>query len=242
MTDVIAELINNLWVVFREYVNVLTFVLPRTLGIALTLVLGWALGRVLGKVVATVVKLSKADDIIKGTPFGAFLSRAETSLSALMDLATRITIYLITLSIAIRLLGVQEALLVAQELSLIVARIVVGTVVLIVGLLVVSKLFSLASKAVAENDRVARAALGVTHVLMVLIVIAAALSAAGINLSPLEAFVRSMAEGIGLGTGLALVVIALVVFRKDLRDLANWLLEARGSQGSKTQGEDSAEE
>jgi len=166
------------------------------------------------------VKLSKADDALKGTPVGSYLAKAGYSLSTLMDLLTRITVYLFSIAVAIRILKVPEAFALAQSLFDVVGRIVIGTIVFVVGLLIVEKVFDIAAKILVGEGGRTPLALSLVHALLVLLVIAAAFSASGVDLSPLAHFVSAFAQGVGIGLGVAVVVITIVVFREELLEFA----------------------
>jgi hypothetical protein len=152
--DLVDAIMSNLRAVVDEYLAAFAYILPRAIGMVFVLVLGWLLGRLLGKAVAAVVKLSKADDALKGTPVGSYLAKAGYSLSTLMDLLTRIAVYLFSIAVAIRILRVPEAFALAQSLFDVVGRIVIGTAVFTVGLLIVEKVFDIAAKIlVGEGGR-----------------------------------------------------------------------------------------
>lgn len=230
MLDAIAS---NLRAVVEEYVAAFAYILPRTLGMIFVLVLGWLLGRLLGKAVAAVVRLSKADDMLRGTPIGAYLAKAGYSLSALMDLVTRITIYLISLAVAVRVLRVPEALALAQSLFEVVGRIVVGTAVFVIGLLIVERIIEITGKILVGEGRRASLMLNAFHALLALLVIAAAFSAAEVNLTPLTSFLVAFAQGVGIGLGLATVVVVIAVFRENLLELAKGLGELAAQRESR---------
>jgi len=221
--DFIEAILSNLRAVADEYLNALTYILPRAVGMVFVLVLGWLLGRLLGKAVAAVVKLSKADDALRGTPLGTHLDRAGYSLSMLMDLLTRMAVYLFSVAVAIRVLKVPEALALAQTLFDVVGRIVVGAAVFAVGLLVTEKLFEVLTRILASQGERVSLALNLVHALFISLVIAAAFSAAGVDLTPLAQFISALAQGVGVGLGVALVLVALAVYRKELLDLARGL-------------------
>jgi hypothetical protein len=218
--DLIEAIMSNLRAVIDEYLAAFTYILPRAVGTVFVLVLGWLMGRLFGKAVAAVVKLGKADDALKGTPIGSYLAKAGYSLSTLMDLLTRITVYLFSIAVAIRILKVPEAFALAQSLFDVVGRIVIGTIVFVVGLLIVEKVFDIAAKILVGEGGRTPLALSLVHALLVLLVIAAAFSASGVDLSPLAHFVSAFAQGVGIGLGVAVVVITIVVFREELLEFA----------------------
>ncbi len=220
MPDLIEAIMSNLRAVVDEYLAAFTYILPRAVGMVFVLVLGWLMGRLLGKAVAAVVRLSKADDALKGTPVGSYLAKAGYSLSSLMDLLTRIAVYLFSIAVAIRILKVPEAFALAQSLFDVVGRIVIGTAVFTVGLLIVEKVFGIAAKILAGESGQVPLALSLVHALLVLLVIAAAFSASGVDLSPLAHFASAFAQGVGIGLGVAVVVIAVATFREELLEFA----------------------
>jgi len=221
--DFIEVILSNLRAVADEYLNAFTYILPRAIGMVFVLVLGWLLGRLLGKAVAVVVKLSRADDALRGTPLGAYLDKAGYNLSTLMDLLTRIAVYLFSIAVAVRILKVPEALALAQSLFDVVGRVVVGAAVFTVGLLIVEKVFDVAAKILVGEGGRTPLALNLVHALLALLVVAAAFSAAGIDLTPLAQFVSAFAQGVGIGLGVALVLVVLAVFREELLELAKSL-------------------
>jgi len=232
--DLVDAIMSNLRAVVDEYLAAFAYILPRAIGMVFVLVLGWLMGRLLGKAVAAIVKLSKADDALKGTPVGSYLTKAGYSLSTLMDLLTRIAVYLFSIAVAIRILKVPEAFALAQSLFDVVGGIVIGTAVFTVGLLIGEKVVGIAAKILVGEGGRTPLALSLVHVLLALLVVAAAFSAAGVDLAPLEKFVSAFAQGVGIGLGVAIVVVVLAVFREELLGLAKNLRELSGNRKAET--------
>lgn len=230
MPDLIDAIMSNLRAVVDEYLAAFAYILPRAVGMVFVLVLGWLLGRLLGKAVAAVVKLSKADAALRETPIGSHLSKAGYDLSALMNLLTRIAVYLFSVAVAIRVLKVPEALALAQGLFDVVGRIVIGTAVFTAGLLIAEKVFDIAVKILVDKSGQMPLALSVVHALLVMLVIATAFSAAGVDLAPLAHFASAFAQGVGIGLGLAIVIVVLAVFKEELLELAKSLRELGARQ------------
>ncbi|MCS7104442.1 MAG: hypothetical protein NZ954_02600 [Thermofilaceae archaeon] len=216
MQDLLQAIIDNLIVVIQEYIVALTHILPRALGMIMILVFGWFLGRVLGKATAAIVKLSKAEDALKNTPIGAYMVKAGYSLSTFMDLIARIVVYLFSIALAIRVFNIPEAIELAQNIFDVVERIVLGTVMAVIGLLIVEKLVEIASRVLDSGDKAGTLTLNIVHGILILLVVAAALSAAGIDLTSFTVLLASLVQGLGFGIGLSLVVIVIALFREDI--------------------------
>ena len=223
--DLVKMLIEELGNIWREYLTALAFALPRALGMLLVLLIGWLLGRFLGKLVATIVRVSKVDEALKETPVGQYLSKAGYTLSSLLDLATRATVYLFSAALAVRALRIPEAIPVAQELFTLVSRIATAIIILVIGIVAVEKMMNIAYKILPEDSGHARAALGFTHAILLFLVLIAALTGAGVDLSPLATLVVAVAWGAGAGLGFSLAVISLATFQKEIRELMISLAE-----------------
>ncbi|MEM1692095.1 MAG: hypothetical protein QW448_01345 [Thermofilaceae archaeon] len=219
MPDLIQAILDNLRFLLDEYTAALAYILPRTLAMILTLVLGWVLGRLLGKLAATIVKLGKADEALMATPLGAHLSKAGYTLSTFVDLATRVTVYVFSVALAIRVLRVPEAEIVAQSLFVVVGRIVAGVLVLIVGLLIVEKIFEFVGRIFKETSVGVSATINVVHGIAILLIVTAALSSAGVDLTPVTHVIVAFAQGAGIGLGIAAVLIAIALYRDELLKL-----------------------
>lgn len=218
MPDLLEAVLKNLEALLDEYTAAVVYILPRSLAMILTLVVGWLLGRLLGKAAAAIVRLGKADDALKGTPLGAYLSKAGYTLSAFTNLVTRATVYVFSTALAVRVLRIPEAEAVAQSLFSVVGRIAVGVLVLIVGILIVEKIFEFINRVFSSGAPVA-AAVNIVHAISILLVITAALSAAGVDLTPLVSIALAFAQGAGIGFGIAIVLFAVAVYWEELSRL-----------------------
>ncbi|MEM1508972.1 MAG: hypothetical protein QW291_05605 [Thermofilaceae archaeon] len=213
--DIINVLLNELRKIGVEYLTTVIFVLPRILGMALILIAGWLLGRLTGKLIAAFVKISKADDALHGTPLGVYLNKAGYSLSSLLDLVTRASVYILTIALALRVLQVPEATSAADALLQLVGRLILGAIILTIGLFVVEKVIGVVSR-VLEGNHETSIALGVTHAILLAIIIAAAASSVGVDLSPIVVVLSSVAWGVGAGIGFAIVLVTLALLREEL--------------------------
>lgn len=237
--DIIGAILNELREIGVEYLTAIVFVLPRMLGMVLVLVVGWMLGRLMGRLVAAFVKVSKADDALHGTPLGIYLNKAGYSLSSLLDLVTRASIYIVTIALALRVLQIPEVTLAAGALLQLVGRLALGTIVLIIGLFIVEKIMGVAGR-VLEGGRETSIALGVTHAILLAVVVAAAASSVGVDLSPVIAVLSSVAWGIGMGVGFAIVLLTLALLKEDLSYLFRAFIAALQSQ-SREAGKNSSD-
>lgn len=223
MPDLTEAILSNLKALIDEYAATLAYILPRSLAMTLTLVIGWLLGRLLGKIVAAIVKFSKADDALRGTPLGVYLSKAGYTLSSLTDLATRVTVYIFSVALSIKVLRVPEAEAVAQSVFGVVGRIAVGILVLIIGMLIVEKIFDFVDKILVSERPVARVAANAAHAFSALLAVLAAFSAAGVDMSPLAGIAAALAQGVGVGVGAALVILVVALYWEELSQLVGSL-------------------
>lgn len=236
MTDLLDAILSNTKYLLDEYTAALAYVLPRSLAMILTLVLGWILGRLLGKVTAVIVKLGKADEALMGTPLGVHLSRAGYTLSTFVDLVTRVTVYVFSVALSIKVLRLPEAEIVAQSLFNVVGRIAVGVFVLIAGLLIVEKIFEFVGKIFKVTSVGVTATINVVHGISILLVVTAALSSAGVDLTPITYIIVAFAQGAGVGLGIAAVLIAITVYRDELLRLLAPLRSASSASGKEEKG------
>lgn len=216
MPDPIEAILSSLRALADEYFAALAYILPRSLAMILALVFGWLLGRLIGKLVATLVRFSKADEALKGTPLGEYLGKAGYTLSSLLDLVARATVYALSTAIAIKVLRIPEAEAVAHTMFVVIGRIVGGTLVLIAGLLIVEKIFDIVDRIFVDVNITTKILINVTHGFVMFLVVVAALSAAGVDLSPLADIIAALAQGIGFGAGAVLVLIAVALYWEDL--------------------------
>lgn len=205
--------------VLDEYAAALAYILPRSLAMVITLILGWVIGRLLGKVAAAIVKLGKVDEAMMGTPLGAQLSKAGYTLSTFVDLVTRVTVYVLSVALAIRVLRLPEAEVIAQSLFNVVGRIVAGTLVLIVGLLIVEKIFEFVGRIFKPTSIGASLTVTIVHGISIILVVTAALSSAGVDLTPITYVVVAFAQGAGIGLGIAVVLVVIMLYRNEILKL-----------------------
>jgi len=225
--DIIESILKEFENLMNEYATALAYILPRSVAAVLVLVIGWLVGRLLGKLVAATIRLSKAEDAFKGTPFGAYLSKAGFSFSSFIDTLVRAIVYVFTVALAVRALKMPEAEAVAQALFSIVGRVAAGVLVLVVGVLLVEKMFEILGR-VPLDGAMARLAVSTVHAVSLLLVVAAALAAAGVDLSPLASVALAIAQGVGIGLGFSIVLVALALYWEELSKLLNSLRRLRG--------------
>ncbi|RLE81300.1 MAG: hypothetical protein DRJ51_04110 [Thermoprotei archaeon] len=223
MPDIISLILLELQRLIEEYIAILAYVLPRMLAATLVIVIGWILGRVLGKVVYFILRVGKIDEAISETPVGKRLKEAGYSLSRLLDLVTRIAVYLFSIGVAIKVIGFPEAIQTAQSLIILVGQLISGTAVLVVGVFIVEKTIELAEKIVGEETPFMKLALSAAHVTLLGMVFLAALSQMGVDLSPLASLFSAIAWGVGIGIGLTIVILCVATFREPLYELLKML-------------------
>ena len=218
MTNFIDMMVASLREVMVEYFSALARVLPRGLAVVVTLVLGWLLGRLLGRLSAMIVRLSRADEALKGTPLGVYMERAGYSLSQFTDLAARAIVYVFTVALAVRMIGVPEAEALGGELMRLVGRVALSVVILMVGLVVVEKIFEVAARIASGGSVATKVAIDVMHAASLVLVLAAALSVAGVDLSPFVSFATALAYGLGCGLGVVLAMVGIAVYGREVLD------------------------
>jgi len=225
---IIESILKEFENLINEYAAALAYILPRSVAAVLVLVIGWLVGRLLGKLVAATIRFSKAEDAFKGTPFGAYLSKAGFSFSSFTDTLVRVIVYVFTAALAVRALKMPEAEAVAQALFSIVGRVAAGVLVLVVGVLLVEKIFEILGR-VPLDGAMAKLAVNTMHAVSLLLVVAAALAAAGVDLSPLASVALAIAQGVGIGLGFSIVLITLALYWEELSKLLNSLrVRSRG--------------
>ncbi|RLE70834.1 MAG: hypothetical protein DRJ43_01150 [Thermoprotei archaeon] len=223
--------------VILEFIAALAQTVPRLLLASVVLVVGWLLGRMAGRLVALLLKYSGVEKAFADTSVGRGLRKSGLSISELFNLLTRFSIYILSLGIAIRTLGFEEAVAAAQNLLRLVGQVVSSGVIFIVGLLVVEKVMAIIRRIVAEEGVEARVMTLAVHALLVLLVVFAAISQLDPTLNPASTFFNAFAWGLGLGMGVAVVVLTLIAFREDVEKLVSRLKEyGRALRSCKEEG------
>jgi hypothetical protein len=137
--------------------NILLAAIPRLLGFALILIVGWLLSSLLARGVATLLRAIRFEDLARRSGFAGFVHNmgVRTDASGVIATVAKWFVRLITLVVAFDMLGLPAVSGVLQQLLLWLPNLIVGLVVLVIG--------GLAANAVSRLVRGATAEAGFTN-------------------------------------------------------------------------------
>jgi hypothetical protein len=137
--------------------NIFLTAIPRLLGFAVILVVGWVLSSLLARGVAALLRAVRFEDLAQRSGFAGFVHNmgVRTDASGVIATVAKWFVRLITLVVAFDMLGLPAVSGVLQQLLLWLPNLVVGLVVLVIG--------GLAANAVSRLVRGATAEAGFTN-------------------------------------------------------------------------------
>jgi hypothetical protein len=127
-------------------------ILPRLLGFALVLVVGWVLSSLLARGVAVVLQAVRFDDLARRSGFAGFVQKmgVRQDAASVIGGVVKWFVRLITLVVAFDLLGLPAVSVVLQQLLLWLPNLIVALVVLVIGGLAANALSQLVRGTTAE--------------------------------------------------------------------------------------------
>ena len=186
--------------------NIFLAAIPRLLGFAVVLVVGWVLSSLLARGVAALLHAVRFDDLAQRSGFGGFVRNmgVRTHPSGVIAVVAKWFVRLITLVVAFDLLGLPAVSVVLQQLLLWLPNLVVGLVVLVIGGLAASAVSRLVRGATAEagfaNPDVLAA---VTKVAVWSFAIIVAVNQLGIATTLINTLLIGVVGALALASGLA---------------------------------------
>ena len=203
-------------------------ILPRLLGFAVVLVVGWVLSSLLARGVAVVLQAVRFDDLARRSGFAGFVQKmgVRQEPGGVIAGVVKWFVRLITLVVAFDLLGLPAVSVVLQQLLLWLPNLIVALVVLVIGGLAANALSQLVRGTTAEagfdNPDVLAA---VTKVSVWAFAIVVAVNQLGIATTLINTLLVGVVGAVALASGLA--------FGLGGRDRAAQILDRLGRKTSR---------
>jgi hypothetical protein len=181
-------------------------ILPRLLGFAVVLVVGWVLSSLLARGVAVVLQAVRFDDLARRSGFAGFVQKmgVRQEPAGVIAGVVKWCVRLITLVVAFDLLGLPAVSVVLQQLLLWLPNLIVALVVLVIGGLAANALSQLVRGTTAEagfdNPDVLAA---VTKVSVWAFAIVVAVNQLGIATTLINTLLVGVVGAVALASGLA---------------------------------------
>ena len=202
--------------VLSEFLYTLAQITPRIIVASIVIAIGWILGRFFGRFISYIIRGTGVEKSFENTQIGKRLSKAGYSLSYFFDLIARYSLYLLSIALAIKVLGYTEAVYVAQRTFDLVNQLIISASILLVGIIVVEKIMSIVySVTEGENIR-QRIILEAIHLFLLGTVLVITLIQLNVDLRPLVTFMNSLALGAGIGIGLAAVFLIFLIYKDEV--------------------------
>lgn len=208
--------------------NIFLTAIPRVLGFAIVLIVGWVISSLLAKGVAALLKAIRFNDLAERSGFSAFVQKmgVRNDSSGVIAGVAKWFVRLITLVVAFDLLGVPAVSGVLQQLLLWLPNLVVGLVVLVIGGLAANALSRLVRGTTAEAgfsnpDMLAT----VTRVAIWAFAVVVAINQLGIATELINILLVGVVGALALASGLA--------FGLGGRDRAAMMLDSMGRRAER---------
>jgi hypothetical protein len=204
-------------------VNTIVSVIPRLLGFAVILVVGWLVSSLLARGVIAVLRAVRFNDLARRSGFAGFVQNMGVRQDAVGVIASIVKwfVRLITLVVAFDMLGLPAVSAVLQQLVLWLPNLIVALVVLVIGGLAANALSRLVRGATAEAGFSNADVLAtVTRVVVWSFAIVVAVNQLGIATTLINTLLVGVVGALALATGLA--------FGLGGRDRAAQILERMG--------------
>ena len=182
--------------------------IPSIIKAAAILIIGWAAGRVFGKAVSFALDKIGVDDALRQTSVGkAIEARAKISLVSVFDVIARWFVYLLALTAASEVLGVERLSAFLQQVVAYLPDLAAGIVIILVGFVVGDFLGDLVIET-AEKGGIEWGGLfgNLFKVMVYFVVFLVGLRQMRIDVTLLEALVKYLAVGAAVGSAVGLGV------------------------------------
>lgn len=187
-------------------VNTILSVLPRLLGFAVILIIGWLVSSLLARGVTALLHAVRFNDLARRSGFAAFVQNMGVRQDAAGVIASVVKwfVRLITLVVAFDMLGLPAVSVVLQQLLLWLPNLIVALVVLVIGGLAANALSRLVRGATAEARFTNPDVLAtVTRVVVWSFAIVVAVDQLGIATTVINTLLAGVVGALALATGLA---------------------------------------
>ena len=205
----IAALIDRIIAVILEF-------LPKFIGGCIILLIGWIFGRLLSKGLAELVKRIGIERAFRKTILGRVLERSNMPLSRVVDILTRIFIYVVAIFLALDTMGLVVFSTLIKSLVEYIPHLAAGLLIVIIGFIIIDFIGD-TLLALLEEMRVGFARIFVIIIQLILyfIVVTTALTVMKVDVSLLQSFANIIAWGVSIGTAVGLGI----AFGWGLKDL-----------------------
>jgi hypothetical protein len=187
-------------------VNTILSVIPRLLGFAVILIVGWLVSSLLARGVSAVLRAVRFNDLARKSGFAGFVQNMGVRQDAAGVIASIVKwfVRLITLVVAFDMLGLPAVSAVLQQLVLWLPNLIVALVVLVIGGLAANALSRLVRGATAEAGFPNADVLAtVTRVVVWSFAIVVAVNQLGIATTLINTLLVGVVGALALATGLA---------------------------------------
>ena len=213
--------------VLSEFLYTLAQITPRIIVASIVVAIGWVLGRFFGRFISYIIRGAGVEKSFENTQIGKRLSKAGYSLSYFFDMVARFSLYLLSIALAIKVLGYTEAVSVAQRTLDLVNQLVISAFILLIGIIVVEKIMSIVYSITEGESLRERIILEAIHLFLLGTVLVITLIQLNVDLHPLITFINSLALGAGIGIGLAAVFLVFLIYKdevlKNVQDIKNFV-------------------
>jgi len=222
--------------VLSEFLYTLAQIVPRLIAASIVIVIGWILGRFLGRLISFILYHTGVEKSFKNTSIGRRLDKAGYTLTYFFDLLARLSIYLLSIALAIKVLGYAEAVFIAQRTLELVNQLAMSSIVLLIGIIVVEKIMSIVYKLVEDHSIREKIILEAIHLFLLGTVLVVTLIQLKVDLQPLITFLNSFAMGAGIGIGISAVFLILLIYKeefmKNVESIKAFIERMRGVSGA----------
>jgi small-conductance mechanosensitive channel len=216
--DILTYVWSSVQQVLTDYFHILFELLPKAFGAVAILFLGWILGRVFGRAVELAIRYSGAEATIAKTDIGTKLRDSGYNIAKLFNVVSRMAVYLASLGLAVKALGVEEITLISRSVLAMAQTVVVGVAAFTVGVVIVETVVDFGKKIIGSRSPYLNLAISTTHLILLFVVTLTALSLAGVDISSVVYFVGNLSIGIGIGIGFSLSLMTFIVFRPHIEE------------------------
>lgn len=226
--DLLTYIWSSIQQILTEYAYTLFELLPKAFGAVAILLLGWILGRAFGKAVELIIRHSGAEATIVKTEVGSKLKDAGYDMAKLFNTISRIAVYLASLGIAVRALGMEEVTLISRSVVAMAQRIVIGVAAFTVGVMIVEAVVDFSKKIIGHRSPYPNLAISAAHLILLFAVALTALSLAGVDVSPVVSSIGNLSIGIGVGIGFSISLIVFIALRPYIEELLKDITNKHG--------------
>jgi len=195
----ILALLNSLWEMLVSWI-------PKIVSAAIVLLIGWAAGRAFGKAISYVLDRIGVDDALRKTSAGkAIEERAKVSMVTLFDIIARWFIYLLALTAATDILGIERLSSFLQQVVAYLPDLAAGIVIILFGFIVGDFLGDLVVETAKKGGLEWAGVFGdLLKMLVYFLVFLVGLRQMRIDVAFLESLAKYFAVGVAVGTAVGL--------------------------------------